>query len=73
MSRHFEGIYHLHLQGRKSAEEETSESGWLVRILPVFTSMLFVRSDDFGDRHREMCRIILKEIRCEEDDWINLA
>jgi hypothetical protein len=31
---------------------------------------LFVGSDCFWDRHRNMCRIILKEIRFEEDDWI---
>lgn len=39
----------------------------------IFTSLSFIGSDYFGDRHREMCRIILKEIRCEEEDWINPA
>jgi hypothetical protein len=31
MNRCFGGTYHLHLQGRKSAEQETSESRWLSR------------------------------------------
>jgi hypothetical protein len=31
MNQHFGGTYHLHLQGWKSAEQETSESRWLGR------------------------------------------
>jgi succinylglutamate desuccinylase len=34
MNRRFGGTYHLHLQGRKSAEKETSEGRWLGRITP---------------------------------------
>jgi hypothetical protein len=32
MSRRFGGLYHLHLQGRKSAEQDTSENKWLGRM-----------------------------------------
>jgi hypothetical protein len=32
MNRRFGGTYHFHVQGRKSAEQETSESRWLRRM-----------------------------------------
>jgi hypothetical protein len=32
MNRRFGRIYHLHFQGRKSAEQETSKNRWLGRI-----------------------------------------
>jgi hypothetical protein len=35
MNRCFEGTCHLHLQGQKSAEQETSESRWLGRVITV--------------------------------------
>jgi hypothetical protein len=32
MNRRFGGMYHIHLPGRKSAAQETSESRWLGRM-----------------------------------------
>jgi hypothetical protein len=37
MNRHFGGTYYLRLQGRKSAEQDTSESRWLGRNVGSYT------------------------------------